>query len=599
MSASADLIENLITAHKNDYEAYSRYERDIILLRYRGALNNLGGIRKYGPPRDSAGFDYTASFNLTHCVVDTALAGLVPPNPRVCVNGKVDKVKRYKAALDEMLGLIFDSQDMHQHVRATVFDNLTAKRGIFKVEVDCDRQLAISTIEPSRFWYDRTARDHQSCRYHMEYATIPLSQFRLIAQMPEYGFDEKACENINGTSFPDWLLDEDRAMRDRQILDAERWVNLVYYVDCSRNEMTVFSPDTNCILACYKLEYGSPYIHFDMVYDGYSTGGIAEAGLIQKTQHQMDSLLTLVLTIVSKMVPGMFYDKGQIEPSSIAAAEGEKGRNNVFSYVPLERTGSGDSQRPLDEVLMPTPMPMLPPEIATLLDRLIGYAASESAFVEASRGRQMNVRTAKELQMMEAQLDSRLATRVTRLNRALEAVARRVIRIMQDLLPAEGVQYLDGKYGKLTAKILAKMSLQFEAVAYSPLKDNPAVLAEVMQNWLPLLQSMQGIDSIKLQHYLVDMLGMPPDLKKQVPDAEATPTGMLPPPDQAGPPAGPPGGPGGPGGTVPPELMAQLQAVAPGPAPGPPPDGAPAPAPGPEMMPPEMPAEAPTEMPEL
>jgi hypothetical protein len=517
----------IIQAHEAAYKATDRSEDEKALSYYNGLFYGERSHRN----RESGRLAY----NLIYIVVETAVAQLVPANPRVSPEpeGPTDPqlVRDADAVVNRMLKL---SQIRREAVYA-ITNAVLKRRGIFKTTLR-DGRARVRSIDPQNLWFDLSAKRLEDCRYFVEVAPTPVS---VVERKMKRRGRKRALytkRDVSGTDYPAWMRGDTTSSSQRKLQDAERWVIIYEVYDLEYDEVFhLCSDDLSRPLLADTLDY-RPYSIFSMNWNAKNLEGLSEVGLILSLQEEVNSILSRWMQIAHKQVDRYFFDARKTTVEQLSNAL-ETSAGGMAPATPPEGMT-------LAQMFHRVPGPVFTAEQMGLLARLEQIISTVSALAEAARGQVSGARTATEIALIDGNLQTRLTTRKDNFGDALADVAGIILDLMSrygDPLPVpvtgpprnEEEAELASEYGEnwreatgsdwreVDPQQLADAALRFDMIPYSPIRSNAAVRAEAFLALLPHLRASENYDQRAIDKQLLEVGQLPPELLKAADDIGA------------------------------------------------------------------------------
>lgn len=499
-------LSDLIDHHLSYYKENEKSDFDRARSYYRGDFLDAS-VTGGGQLNHKLAKMY-AQKNLVFAIADTATSSLLGPNPRVAAMPRNPQSSAFTGATTGLMSWAFDNINMRRRTGLSLMDAVLCKRGIFKTSWDSRRDCpVVGNPNPATVFFDLTARDPDDIRYWIQACPLTPTAFARKVKSGRYTLS-KGGDEIKPETTPAWMLDNIQKNSLKRFSELDRRVMVYEFYDCESGTVVHFHKETNTILFKGKLDY-VPFSMYSLNHSGIDCTGISEVQLILDQQTNINQLLTLWKRIVYMQVPKILYDAGKIDSSTLDTAMDAI----VGSLVPVDAEGV-DEMRNFGALFYEMPMPDVPNSIIQFIQRLENDAGFVSALAEAARGQSTGAKTATEMTIINAQSRNRLATREGHLNAAVEDVGNKMFYLMQRYMKRAKMVRIAGNemFTHLPLQTLRQLSMDFEMVAYNPIRKNPAVLLETLQAMVPLLAQAPNIDIYRLFEELVKGLGLPPDI---------------------------------------------------------------------------------------
>ena len=495
---SADQLKRLIEASKGSFDLEERSDFERARRYYRGDF--FKGMKDVAT--DSTPM-MLCSKNIIYAIADSAISGLLGPNPQVAA------VPRSQAAADKLpeanglLEYVFDANRMRRRASIALTDAVLCKRGIFKTTWDPIKDIPkISVVDPGRLFFDLSVRDVDDIRYWLEATVIPFGEFQ--ARVAKGLYDAKAARSVQPNNYPRWLADTGQLDEQLKTMNTTKWVTVWEYYDRVDRAVVHYVDGGNVVMRD-KMVY-SPYSMFSLNHNGVDCRGLSEVQLVLDQQRTINDLLSHWKKITYLQIPRILFNAGLL-----TNAELDKAVNAATgAFVPVNLQDP-EALRALREVFFQLPMPETPEGVIQFIQREEDDAAFISALAEMARGRMTGAKTATEVAVVEAQMRNRLSTREGHFNGAVEDVAGKCFFLCQQYMQKEKMIQLAGAqtWNAVSLDGISDIEVDFKMVAYNPIKQNPAVMAESIIQLAPLMLADENVDRRAIMESLVEAMGLP------------------------------------------------------------------------------------------
>lgn len=510
MSFSKKRLNSLITQHLSYYESDEKGDFDRARSYYRGDFwENAQRGAKAGDARLNSAF---AQKNLIFAITETAISSLLGPNPQVGAMPQTPESQEMAGGVNGLMSWAFRQTNMRRRSALGLMDAVLCKRGIFKTSWDAKADApVVSNPNTSSVFFDLSVRDNDDIRYWIQACPLTPAAYRKKIKEGRY----KHHADITAEAFPTWLRDDVQRTAMNKFTGVDKRILIYEYYDRETGDVVHYHKDTNHVLFRGSLDY-IPYSMFSLNHSGVDCTGISEVQLVLDQQTNINQLLTLWKRVVYLNVPKILYDAGQINSADLDKAMAA----DMGSFIPVDAEGT-EGLRNFGALFYAMPMPGVPDAVIQFISRLESDAAFQSALAEAARGQVSGAKTATEMTIIDAQLRTRLATREGNLHTAVEDVGAKMFYLMQRYMQKPKLVRLAGSelFSHIGIQQLKQLRMDFEMVAYNPLRKNPAVLLETLQALTPLLLSAPNIDKFKLFEELIKGIGLPNRIV--IPEAQA------------------------------------------------------------------------------
>lgn len=547
-------LKNTVTVLQNRASTNRKAVEDELLAMTRG----LPGMEA-----SMSGDEKTAiSFNLIYAIIDTAMSGLLPGNPKCAARPLNVASRDAKQLLDAYMDTVFVENKVRRNTVDVLLDCLIHNYGIFKTTWDSAAKMARIESRPARqMFFDLNPRRVSDIRWFAECEPVALTELygtlNVEARDAE-GNVHLSVEDIDkmvqrAKDYPDWLLDPQRKKQDIDTLNLDRWLTVWRFYDRTNNKYVVYIAEADLIIHDGPLESldGAPYIPFTIVTltaNGVNAEGVADTKVIHRLQQNLDRLLTLVNQVCHAQAPKIWADGGTVSQESVTTAN--EAAPGATILVPP--TGDGQPRERFANSFYAAPIPELSSALVGFIAQLKEMVAYTTAVSDPARGQLANARTATEVAYMDVNTQSRLGSRRAFLYDGFEDVANKCFRLAQKFLDEDVTIFLqtsgvvNDAPVTLAAAILKSAMARFEMIAYNPVRENPMVVIEALHNNMALfLQVLPPERGQALIDFVLRTIGAPSEVMGSGVPAQAQLPGA---PGQA------PGAPGAPpeGAALPP-----------------------------------------------
>lgn len=516
-------LRTLWREHRQFYESFEAETFDRARRFYQGKFHTGGSRGLY------------ATKNIVYAIADSAISSLIGSNPSVSPIPRNAAATRVVKQAQGLMDWILDTNRIRRRLSLAVLDAVLCGRGVLKTGWDAVTDAPIiRPVDPSRLFFDLTARDPDEISYFMEATVIPMTAFEARVAAGRY----RRPENLKPDRYPDWLLNTSAWGNPANVNSVGAWVSVVEVYDRETNTVTHYSDQYDEVLYEGEASY-IPYDMFFLNHSGTDCRGLSEVSLVLDQQQTINDMLTLLKRISYLQIPRILYDSGRITGEDLNKAV----EANLGAFVPL-RLKSPELGRNLGAAFFPMPYPEHPAGVAAFKAMNEEDAAFVSALTKASRGEIENARTASEVMFVESKIRNRLVNREGNVNDAFEGAAARAFWLAQRYMTKpKFVRIAQAEWAEIGAANLRDVHMDWRMVAHNPARTNPAVQAETLMQALPVLMQAPNVDQAALVEELVGLMGINARFLRPA-DAPSAPAGPAP-------------------SEIPPELLAALQGAPP------------------------------------
>lgn len=509
----------LIEAHIKTYEKEEKPVFDRALKAYQGRFHDVHPALE---SQMGEGGRY-CSFNLVFATVDSGIAALLPPNPQAsaALLGTGDISRQELDDVNDVVNYRLAKSKARREQKMSLVESYLYGR--FNVKTLMQGGKPVARCEsPRRVFYDLTARRVEDRAYVIHATSVPKSkawrrmyprkgQQRLYKQVGKEHFNSTLVDTL-----PDWMRKPgDRRVKD--VLDHELLQCVtIYEVYDYLEERVLHLGCDGTLLMDEEMSY-DPWDIGNLHWDGEGIGGLSVIQLMLGLQDLVNEILTTWLRHADSREALFFYDAEAFDAEELASALNSETRSpNGFEGLSLKKPGN------MSDFFWKVPEAPFDSDHLELLDRLEKIISVLTSMNDAVRGQVANVRTARELAMIDSYLRTQLAQMQQELFDVWSSVSQKLLMLEAKYVPET---VLPGK----VVVVPKDLSVELTMEAYSPARSNPAVRAENVLAALADLRSPDsGFDQRDVSVEVVDALNLNPDLKKTIAIPSAEPP-MAPP----------------------------------------------------------------------
>jgi hypothetical protein len=310
----------------------------------------------------------------------------------------------------------------------------------------------------------------------------------------------------------DWHIDQTHAASLQRFRHIDQKVMVWEFYDMERDRVIHYHRGSKHVLFEGSALGFHPYSTFSLIHSGVDNRGLSEVGMILEQQRSMNQLLTLWKRIAYLQIPKILFDAGKITTKEVDKVV----QSILCSWVPVETSESTDPTQRFSSLFFPMPEIQVPNVVLGFIKQIDENVAWETALAEAARGQVAKASTATEMQIINTQLRTRMATRLGHLNEALEDVAKKAFHLNQRYMRQGMMVQLAGdrEFEFVRRKDIRTVDVDFRMVPYNPMQKNPAVMLETLQRLLPILAQAPNINIMRMFEEVVIGLGLPTRILK-------------------------------------------------------------------------------------
>ena len=143
----------LIETHQGTYEASERRELDKAVNYYNG--------RFYGEKSHTDREAGRLAYNLVYTVVETAVAQLVPSNPKVSPEPEGPVAPQLVRDADSVTNRVLKLSRIRREAVMAITNAVLKKRGVFKTTWSGTGRAVVRSISPEALWFDLSAKAYR------------------------------------------------------------------------------------------------------------------------------------------------------------------------------------------------------------------------------------------------------------------------------------------------------------------------------------------------------------------------------------------------------------------------------------------------------
>lgn len=493
-------IKVLVDQHK---KRYTQKEKSLFIKIekfYNGEFFHLDsrsaarGVQFHDDPRSSVNLFFTA--------VETAKFLLLGQEVAVAANGHTPEAHAIQGRITHLINEVFRANDMRELCGLALDNALTKRRGIFKTIIDPIKKTPqIFVVEPSHVGYDPRAKAYKESRFWTNMVEMPWRTFKKRVEMGVYKRPGKLSDPVTPDTTPMWARTGDSA--NQQAVDEVFGIAIVWEIyDMVGMRAYHWHEKTGTIIWEGEID-DQPISMFSLNHNLRNLDGLSELELIIPQQEAINNINTTMHQVIHRILPRIMVDSGVVDMGDLAKAY----HAPAGSYTPVRRTSPQGT--PLENAFIPTPTANLDPQLLRAREIMVGDAQFVSGLTAQSRGAAQNIRTAREAADISAYARDRVAFREGNFRAAISRVGERCMRLLQ--------KYGQGPYTvkhRDTFSDLDQIDLQhfdghFDIAPYSPIKNNPQLLADVVGKMSNLLMNNPNINQREFYEIIMEGFGIP------------------------------------------------------------------------------------------
>ena len=491
-------LSDLIRRHRNHFERNDKKAIERARQLFQG---NAWAGTSYG----ASDKRMLSSMNLVYALTDSALSALLGPNPLVAAMARTRESAELAPAVTRLISYIFRANRLRRRAGLAIQDSVLTGRGLFKTGWNASEDRPIITVpDVPAVFFDLSVRDPADIRYWLEATVIPWRTFQERVRAGIYAHPK--IGDVQPAQYPQWLRESHSTTGQDDSHDMMPWATVYEFYDTSSGQVIHYSLDYNMTLFEGELGY-NPYGLFNLIPNGKDCRGVSEVQLIMPQQEAINDMTTLEKQAAYRAIPRMFFDGRFATASELGAIN----LTGTGSMVRLPMAGA-PMTKSIRDILHPVPHAEVPATIKEFRQSQFEAAAFVSALTDYQRGRAVNVRTAAEMAAITAEQRNRLAHREGNLNEALEEVAKNSFWLCQRYMKTPRSFKLLGNqgWGELGHETMQAIDVDFDLVGHTPIRNNPAVNANLLVDILREVGDNPNIDMRAMLVEIFQGLGLPP-----------------------------------------------------------------------------------------
>jgi len=510
----ASQIKVLVEAHKRKYK-----QQEVPLFQKMEKFYNNEFFDEYNHRKAKNDFNATdprTSINLVFATVETAKSLLLGQDIAIAANGHTPEAHEVQQAVSRLVSAEFRRNNMRALSSLALDNALLKRRGIFKTLFDqANNRTRIFTVDPAYVCYDLNAKLPSKSRYWGHLNNMPWRTFVKLIKSGVYKRPGKISQKIVPDKVPAWALLDSK--KDQHLVDEVFGIALVWEI-YHMEEMKAYHyhEASGSILWEGPID-DHPLAMFSLNHNNKNLDGYSEVELLLSKQQTINNIYTTMHQTIHRMLSRMLVDTSIVDFDEVMEAY----HAPAGSTIPVQ--GTNHNGKSLKEAFfeLPTAKPdKMLPEFSNML---IGNAQWETGVNAQSRGGSTNVRTAEEMASINAASRSRVAFREGNFKDGLAEVAERTVRLMKKYGQGPYTLKDENTFTQLNQIDLQHFDGHFDISPYTPVKNNPQMIADVIGRMGNFLVGNPQIDQQKLLEIFLESLGLPLEVQ-QVTQQQAPPS---------------------------------------------------------------------------
>lgn len=456
-------------------------------------------------------------------IADQILVSLLGKGVGMAVVPQHPAQMRYTTGLTQILAGVLDQCEWRTLLSTSLIHIALGRRAVFKTGWRCGvdgKRPDVELIRHNRFWFDLEALTPKRCSFMVELRMYSLAEFRrrfekakLDISCEEFCAIQPQCVPTKYSSHG-WFGEQAARQREKRVMVYEHY-------DFYRREITFILADVggepNKILCRVPL-VRCPYVVATFSPNGMDARGQSEAVNILRQQRNLDFLSDRVTVAMNASKSGLVVDGRFINKVEVAKLANQP--DVTIFRMEVQQGQSEQAPGDIRQYIMPAPQFTVPDALWAMQEKIEKDIALTTAFAEIQQGRAAGFRSATEASIADSNLRGRIAHKSGSWHDALIAVAQEMLWLLGSFHEAEFIPIHVANSGEAKWDVmriptcLMRLPLACRIDAYNPVSQNPLVIAETLQNLMPLLQQLPDVNWRNLVETLLILMGLPLDLLK-------------------------------------------------------------------------------------
>lgn len=494
-------LKALVNRHKERYRTEEKALFETNTRFYNGQFFDKQADRLSRSRYGSQNGVPLAAVNLFFMLAESLSSSLLGRDISVMAKGRDEHSEKYEFMVSRLLAQEFSRNKFRSTMQVSLLDATLARRGCLKVIPDkANKGARILEVHPRYLGYSPDARVLDDSSYFIQ--CVPLA-WRAFKQNVESGEYLRPAKGAKPEGLPEWAVtQEEQKYRDIfghatmwEIYDAFDGKVYHYY---ERGEQVLYEGKPT----------DHPFGMFSLNHNGRNLDGLSEVELIFDQQLAINDFRSTMMQLAYTLVPRMMYDAGIIDEEQLAQAL----HSPTGSYVPVKRKGHiNNRQIDFKSIFSEVPQARIAPDMINAMDMAMGDAQLVSSLMPQNRGVATNVRTAAEMAFIEATEKSRIAGRMANMEiNGIVPVAERVLHYIKKYRQGpHKVRMGRNDWQSMTGQDLLDFDGSFELAATSPIKLNPAAIAESLGAMANIIVNDPNINMREVLSVMFEGWGIP------------------------------------------------------------------------------------------
>lgn len=465
--------------------------------------------------------DFRIDANYTYALVDTMMALVVSPNPQVTINPNRKDLRETAQARESLINDTFRRDKMRMKERKISLHTVLYGHAYSKTVWSMKHNRPVTSVLTPKMVFSDPTVPFEDARYVIE--AVPYTEESFRKKVQESGWQLPDGRMPTFDRIPQWFLDprDDRAMYDKSMFDAFKWIIVYEYWDLERGTVSFMLENVESPLWSGPTPYkyvSNPYSRLTFNESPRDELGVSDIKLISKHQEQLNELDALQLWHTFTTIPIAMVD--------VSAFDNPEDSIQSFANC----TGPGDiarmelkGDRPINSAIMFSQTPASVPAFDTMRSRVVQMIEFILSLPQFARGAVGDAETATELGLADGATKSKNGMRKSLIGDWRLDVARKVLGIWREYFPEQSMIDLPGR-GKFSEVLVDKMSLafdtevadeglfneewyySFDTAPSSPAENDRAALVSRLVQFLPFFMQSENVDKAALAEWMAHLI---------------------------------------------------------------------------------------------
>jgi hypothetical protein len=515
----------------------------------------------YGVGGDDGG-DERFNRNELYAFLDQLVATVCPPNPEITIKARRRPMKNAAKFRQLLINEVFGLENLALKLWRAVGRACIFPRSFLKVSWSPKlKRPKIRVVNPHFVFFDEMASEWEDIRYLCEVRMLTRGEFmsrvkKTARGKGHYNISDEMLQKVNFGDHEQWMRQYDSTgmyvQKNSKTRAAYKWVPVYEFYDFVSGTIYHFVDG----VADPVFEAPLPYqlhenpFHMIVFNDNLKNNtGLSDAELVRPTLDLLNDVNTLQLWHIKAGIPIPVIHEGLVDDPDDFASQyrNATGPTDIIRLAAQPRVA-------INEVLGHTPVATLPVEWDKVTQQMLDVIERVLGLPGFARGQMGETDVATEAALAGSAVRTRNARRQKIIYMAVEWVARAVVNLFTEFMPAKStipMQLMDeGPEVSVNRRLLGfgmpnekgrvegdgQWDYKFEALAYNGDDDNRIVRLKNIIELLPSLVQNPDVHQRRLWSEVLDLvkLGRVLNTTEEAQQAaQAMQAQMAPPPDAA------------------------------------------------------------------